>query len=192
MRSDINRWERKYQKSNAVPTLIMDPLLVEYANLLRGSGLGLDLAAGACHTSVQLTKLGYQVIALDCSLTALQIGQRVAAHQAVQLQSLVVDLSNWPIPTSAFEVITCFRYLNREIFPKIQKALKPGGLLIYKTFNQHHLLEFPTFNPNYLLRSGELAQCFSNLEFLACHDGTNVSDPYSFVIAQRPETSSVK
>ena len=189
MRSDVDRWEEKYRDATAVPSLIPDPLLVRYADLLEGEGLALDLAAGACHTAVQLAKLGRQVIALDCSLTALQIGQRIATSEGVWIRGLVADLDDWPLPQSTFEVITCFRYLNRELFPAMRNALKPGGLLLYKTFNQHHLQAFPRFNPNYLLRPGELVRAFHGFELIVCRDGVDVSEPYYFVIARSPRTS---
>jgi SAM-dependent methyltransferase len=187
VRSNIARWEKKYRSTNAAPFLISDPLLVDYAYLLKGEGLALDLAAGACHASVQLAKLGRQVIALDCSLTALQIGQRIATLESVCIQGLVADLDNWSFPSSAFEVITCLRYLNRTLFPAIKNSLKPGGLLLYKTFNQHHLREAPRFNPKYLLRPGELAQSFSDLELIVCSDGADSAEPYSFAIAKCSE-----
>ncbi len=189
MRSDVDRWEEKYRDVTDVPSLTPDPLLVRYADLLKGKGLALDLAAGPCHTSVQLAMLGLQVIALDCSLTALQIGQRIATSEGVGIRGLVADLDYWPLPKSTFEVITCFRYLNRELFPTMRNALKPGGLLLYKTFNQHHLQAFPTFNPNYLLRPGELTRAFHDFELIVCHDGVDVTAPYSFVIARDPRTS---
>ena len=189
MRSDVNRWEKKYRDVTAVPSLIPDPLLVRYADLLEGEGLALDLAAGACHTAVQLARLRHQVIALDCSLTALQIGQQIATREDVEIKGLVADLDDWPLPQSTFEVITCIRYLNRDLFPAIGSALKPGGLLLYKTFNQHHLREFPRFNPNYLLRPGELTRAFPDLELIVCIDGEKVSEPYSYAIARSPRTS---
>ena len=188
MRSDVDRWEEKYRDETTTPCLIPDPLLVHYADLVKGGGLALDLAAGTCHTAVQLARLGRQVIALDCSLTALQIGQRIATREGVGIKGLVADLDDWPLPQSTFEVITCFRYLNRELFPAIGSALKPSGLLLYKTFNQHHLREFPKFNPNYLLRPGELTQAFPDLELIVCSDGVDVSEPYSFAIARSPRT----
>jgi SAM-dependent methyltransferase len=189
VRSDVDRWEEKYRNVTAVPSLLPDPLLVQYADLLEGEGLALDLAAGTCHTAVQLARLGRQVIALDCSLTALQIGRRLATREGVEIKGLVADLDNWSLPQSTFEVITCFRYLNRELFTAMGAALKPGGLLLYKTFNRHYLREFPRFNPNYLLRPEELIRAFPDLELIVCSDGVDVSEPYSFVIARSPRTS---
>ena len=65
MRADIDRWEKKYRAATPASSLIPEPLLVNYADLVKGEGLALDLAAGTCHTSVQLARLGHQVIALD-------------------------------------------------------------------------------------------------------------------------------
>lgn len=187
MRSDVARWEGKYRSTKAASSLIPEPLLVDYAHLLKGKGLALDLAAGTCHASVQLAKYGHQVIALDCSSTALQIGQRIATLEGIYIQGLVADLDHWPLPSSTFEVIICLRYLNRKLFPAMEKALKPGGLLLYKTFNQHHLREFPSFNPEYLLRPGELSRSFPDLELIVCRDGASSTEPYSFAIAKSPE-----
>ena len=170
-----------------MPPLIPEPLLVDYAHLLKGEGLALDLAAGTCHASVQLAKFGNQVIALDCSSTALQIGQKIAVLEGISIQGLVADLDHWPLPSSTFEVIVCLRYLNRKLFPAIEKALKPGGLLLYKTFNKYHLREFPRFNPEYVLHPGELARSFPNLELIVCRDGTDSTNPYSFAIAKSPK-----
>lgn len=186
MRSDVERWEKKYQETNAVVSLKPDPLLVEYRGLLESEGLALDLAAGTCQASVHLAKLHNRVIAVDCSLTALQLGQELAGHHNVRLYALVADLSDWPIPHSVFDIVTCFRYLNREMFPQMQDALKPGGLLIYKTFNEHYLRKAPHFNPNYLLSAGELTQHFPCLEMIVCSDGEDSSEAYSFAIARKP------
>mgnify|MGYP001020814602 CR=1 FL=1 len=75
MRSDVERWEKKYQETNAIVSLKPDPLLVEYRGLLESEGLALDLAAGTCQASVHLAKLHNRVIAVDCSLTALQLAK---------------------------------------------------------------------------------------------------------------------
>ena len=191
MRTDVERWEKKYQRSEAVTSLKPDSLLAKYSNLLKNKGLALDLAAGTCQTSVQLAKLINQVIAVDCSLTALQLGQRLADDHNVRLHPLVADLSDWPIPRSVFDLVTCFRYLDREMFPKMEQALKPGGLLVYKTFNEHYVREAPSFNPNYLLSAGELTKRFSNLEMIICNDGFDSSEIYSFAIARRPKKSDI-
>jgi hypothetical protein len=60
-----------------------------------------------------------------------------------------------------------FFYLERDIFPEILKALRPGGLLIYKTrtLAEGKPVSGPK-NPEYLLNPGELLQLATGLRIL--------------------------
>ena len=188
MRSDIERWEKKYSKKSELSVQQhADPLLVSHKHLLNGTGLAIDLAAGTCGTSIHLARSGYSVIALDCSLTALKIGQHLAIKSGVFVQGLVIDLDDYLLPKSTFNLITCFRYLNRRLFPMIKWALNPGGQVVYKTFNQNHLEKTPGFAKEYLLRPGELAEAFEGLQITAYDDGVDSQQPYSYIIAQAPK-----
>ncbi len=187
MRSDIARWEKKYRRSDPESFLVPNGLLAQHAKLLCRRGLALDLAAGKCHASIQLAKLGNHVISVDCSLTALKLGQKIANREAVQLHGLVADLDYWPFPASAFDIIVCMHYLNRDLFSYIENALRPGGLLIYKTFNHNYLQIAPTFNKKYVLQKNELSESFSKLEIIASSDGATKEEPYSFLIARLPD-----
>ena len=37
---------------------------------------------------------------------------------------------------AAYDVIVVFRYLHRPLFPALERALAPGGLLVYETFTR--------------------------------------------------------
>lgn len=183
--ADILRWDEKYRHIELADSLKAEPLLLKYEPLIKNGGLALDLAAGTCHVSVQLAQSKNNVIAVDCSLAALQLGQQLANLYSVKLNPLVADLSCWSVPSSSFDTITCFRYLDREIFPKLVDALKPRGLLIYKTFNEHYLNDSPRFNPKYVLRSGELGPYLSQLEIIECSDGASATEIYSFAVCRK-------
>lgn len=185
MRADILRWNEKYQHAKLIDTLQAEPLLLQYAAIIKNTGLALDLAAGTCHISVQLAQSKNEVIAVDCSVAALQLGQQLAYLHDVKLLPLVADLSCWSFPRCSFDMITCFRYLDRKIFPKLVDALKPRGLLIYKTFNENYLNYAPRFNPTYVLRSGELEAYLSQLEIIECSDGNSTKEIYSFAVCRK-------
>ena len=127
------------------------------------------------------------MIALDCSITALQIGQRLAIRMGVHIEALTADLDNWQLPQSTFTLLTCFRYLNRGLFGSILNSVKPGGLLIYKTFNTHHLGQAPDFNPAYVLHPGELTDAFPQIEILDCSDGHDPENPQSWIVGRTPD-----
>ena len=183
--TDVLRWQKKYQDASLVDTLQSDNLLLRYEAMIKNRGLALDLAAGTCHSSVQLAQSKNKVIAVDCSITALQLGQQLANRYNVKLIPLVADLSCWSAPSCSFDMITCFRYLDRKMFPVLVDALKPRGLLIYKTFNEHYLNYSPRFNPKYVLRPGELEPYLSQLEIIECSDGASTKEIYSFAVCRK-------
>ena len=53
-------------------------------------------------------------------------------------------------------MILVFFYLERSLFPQIARALRPGGILIYKTYTQEQLkLGGGPTHPMHLLEAGE-------------------------------------
>jgi tellurite methyltransferase len=60
-----------------------------------------------------------------------------------------------------------FFYLDRAIFPEIVQSIRPGGLLVYKTYTvvNPKPASGPT-DPAFLLQPGELLRCFSQLQTL--------------------------
>jgi SAM-dependent methyltransferase len=64
-------------------------------------------------------------------------------------------------------LILGFHYLERRLFSQIERALRPGGHLLYESFTEFQLAypEGPR-NPEHLLRTGELRGSFPILEVL--------------------------
>ena len=92
------------------------------------------------------------------------------------IQADLEDGSPWPLPGEQFEVVVVTNYLNREIFPVIQESLKPGGVLIYETFMLGNERFGKPSNPAFLLRPGELLECFKGLAVKGFEEG-EVSAP---------------
>jgi|TARA_B100000959_G_scaffold266332_1_gene308651 SAM-dependent methyltransferase len=186
VRADIERWEAKYRKADPRQALQVDPLLQAHSDRLRGDGTALDLAAGACHAAVYLAKLGLMATALDCSATALSIGQRLAQREGVAITTHQADLDETPLPTGPWAVLCCLRFLSRDLMTQMPGALEPGGLLVLKTFNVHHLVKAPAFNPAYVLQPGELESTFVALETFDLSDGHDPAEAQSWIVARRP------
>ena len=73
---------------------------------------------------------------------------------------------NIPSPPDAFDVIVVFNYLQRGMMPEIISGLKPGGLLIFEAMTTGQLRWKPDFNPDYLLKPGELVQFCKGLHLI--------------------------
>lgn len=187
MESDARRWDEKYRKGK-LEALKAEPLLTQHRERIRslsGSRTALDVAAGRCHAGVYLATQGLTVTALDCSAVGLNLGQALAAQENVQIKTVVADLETDPLPEGPWSLICCFRYLNRGVLQSMMEDLESGGLLFFGTFNQHHLIKAPQFNPNYVLAPGELETTFSSLEIVALSDGHDPCEQLSWVVARR-------
>ncbi len=167
MRSDIDRWNRKYAGGAGSVDPAGEPELAVAASALPGRGLALELACGRGANALYLARLGYEVIAVDCAINGLGACNRTARRLGLPVYPVVMDLERAVLPPGRFRLVCVVRYLNRGLFPALAEALAPGGILFYKTFNGRHLEDRRGFNPGYVLEDGELERAFSALERLA-------------------------
>ena len=157
------------------------------------AGKGLDIACGAGRDMIYLAEHGWDMTGVDRSEDSLQRVALLAKNRNVPVSTSQRDLEKGGDPFSdfadgSFDLITVGRYLHRPLFPYIKRLLAVNGILLYQTFMQGS--ELTTIgrprNPDFLLKPGELAECFAGYELLV--DEIEVLDdgrPVSAFIAQR-------
>jgi tellurite methyltransferase len=189
-----DRWNERYEQPDRrwLPETPSE-WLVEHADLLSGGGRALDVACGDGRNALYLAQLGYMVDAVDVSDVA--IGALRAETQARGLAMTIapraVDLEREPLPDGPYDVIVMLNFLQRDLFGPLQQALAPGGLLVLETLARCHVDELGhSFNPAYLLASGELESAFADLEIVAQHEGvaqrSGGARGVAGVVARRP------
>ncbi|MDE0309819.1 MAG: class I SAM-dependent methyltransferase [Acidiferrobacterales bacterium] len=189
--SDAAKWDRKYRRKEHRNELTPDPLLVEYSDRFEPAHTVIDLACGTGRNAVFVAKLGCFTVALDCSREALRRCKTLAQESDVQIHAIAADLNETRLATESTDAIVCFNYLNLELAENMQAALRPGGLLIMKTFNQNFLNINPRFNSDYVLKPGSLKTAFNQLRIVAADDDcVPQSKTKSFIVAQKPDRSS--
>lgn len=123
--------------------------------------IALDLAAGLCQNAIWLAEQGYLVNAMDISRVALQRGRaEMAMRNLRSINFIQTDLDEVELPEQTYDLIACFRFLDRGLFPQLRAALRPGGMIIYETFNVRRLEYSPDSRAEFLLELGELPQHF--------------------------------
>lgn len=128
-------------------------------------GRALDLASGSGRAAVYLAITGREVEAWDIDADALAMAGAFAARLGVRIALRKCDLESGPLPPpeALFDLIVVARYLHRDLFPWLERALAPGGALVYETFRVGQEKFGHPRRPRYLLQPGELARAFPSL-----------------------------
>ncbi len=148
------------------------PLLVNNLPYLP-KGHALDFACGYGRNAFFLAKNAYTVNGFDRNEDAVNFCNDKAQQDALPFTAHCADLEKeMPFSDEAFELITCFYYLDRNIIPRLKKALKIGGVLIYETFliDQHHQFGHPS-RTAFCWDHNELLHFFSDFRVLFYHEG---------------------
>jgi tellurite methyltransferase len=162
---DKEKWNNKFAGPEYITGEEPVAWFKEHAGLLPGKGKGLDIASGEGRNAVYAATLGYDMLAIDISETGLEKAKALAEKNQTQIRTQVVDLDDYDIDSSAYDLILCFQFLNRKLFPKIIKGLKPDGWLIYETFNRDYL-KYTQFKEEWVLDYNELLRQFRELRVM--------------------------
>jgi 2-polyprenyl-3-methyl-5-hydroxy-6-metoxy-1,4-benzoquinol methylase len=168
-------------------------LLVEAIALIEASPpktrLALDLACGSGRDAVWLALAGWKVQGWDVLPDALGKCADLAARNRVSVEVSCVNVEAEPVITPrAFDLVCCFNYLHRPLFPTLADAVRPGGYIVYETFAKPQCEMFgKPASDTHLLESGELASVFRDWNILVDREGLTGPRRYATgLIAQRP------
>ena len=139
-------------------------------------GRALDIATGKGRNALFLAEQGFTVDAIDISEVGLQQAQRQAEKQGLTLNWIQADLASFEFPDSAYDLILNINFLLRSLVPKMKKALRPGGYIIFDTYLiDQQDLGHPR-NPAYLLNHNELLDLFRGFRILCYQEGKFFAD----------------
>ena len=162
---DKEKWDCKYASHDHLTEKEPSEWLNDHAGILNGKGLALDIASGEGRNAAFVAEKGYQTLAVDISPVGLEKARSLADDKGVIIETCVADLDKWEIKQNTFDLILCFNFLDRRIFPVIKNALKPGGLIFYETFTVDYL-KYSNFKREWVLEHNELLDTFKELRVL--------------------------
>jgi SAM-dependent methyltransferase len=183
--SEKEIWNAKYS-SGSHTSLRPDPFLLQadkdYVQpLLPAPGSVLDLAGGVGRHAIFYAKRGWQATLLDVSEQGITLAQQNARRSRVEMEAVIADLKQFNLRRwrAHFDLVLVFFYLERKLFPALTQMLKPGGLLLCKTY-LHGTVKGPT-HPLHLLEPNELLRTFRNLRVLDYRETFGQSRTAEFV-----------
>ena len=156
-------WEERYAQPGCCCGREPVDFLREHLDELP-QGAALDLAMGEGRNALFLAQHGFSVTGIDSSPTGVAKAEARAREQGLRLKTIVADLESYALPGEEFDVVLCCYYLQRSLFPQMERALKQGGALLVQTLMVEQL-QFSTGprNREHLLEPNELYRTFRHL-----------------------------
>lgn len=151
--------------------------------------LALDLACGAGRDAVFLAQHGFEVEGWDHAPEALERARELAKRHGVTVRTELRDLERPDLepPGQLFDLIVCFRFLHRPLFPWMERALAPGGWLVYETFRVGQERFGRPIRAHFLLARDELARAFPTLETIHYEEREPEAGPVTArLLARKP------
>lgn len=151
---DKVRWNKKYENQLMVPSHVLS-VVEEFSPMAIGKR-AVDIACGMGRHSKFLAKNGFKVDALDISDVAIE-----SLKDEANIHPQIVDFDVYQLEENAYDLVVCTYFLERKLFPQIQKALKEEGIFIFETFMHHEKNTKVPSNKAFLLDKGELEEHFA-------------------------------
>ncbi len=188
MNNLLDKWNRRWRE-RVGDELVADSWLLEVCNLLPVSRT-LDLACGRGRNTLELARRGFALTAVDFSEEALTQLSSTAAKEGLRVDCLCCDLENRPLVlTQNFDLVMCFFYLHRPLFPTMLATVRPGGLAMIRTFSSAGPFPPGELDERFILQPGELLEVFSGWEILRHEEGLEPSrkgGSLAAVLARKP------
>jgi SAM-dependent methyltransferase len=150
-----------------------DPFLIKsYEEFIQPSfpagGTALDAAGGAGRHAVYLAERAWRVTLADISESGIERARGLAKRYGVTIDFLLGDARDLDFGREQFDLVMVFFYLERDILPMLGAALRPGGLILYKTYTHEHekFASRGLSHPMYFLDDNELLRAFPGFRVL--------------------------
>ena len=169
-------WDERYSRAGENYLFGAEPnrFLAAQSNYFHPGMRVLSLADGEGRNSTWLAQQGMEVTALEISPVALAKAQRLAASRNVPVNFVQADALTWAWPDAAYDAVAAIFIQfaapaeRAPLFANIQRALKPGGVLLLQGYTPRQL-EYRTGGPpsaENMYTEAMLRKAFADMEIL--------------------------
>jgi SAM-dependent methyltransferase len=173
----LRNWNERYDADAYVFGTEPNDFLKAVADRIPADAEVLCLADGEGRNGVHLAELGHTVTSIDMSSVGLAKANRLATERGVSIKTIEADISAYDLGENTWDCIVSIFFhipssLQAAIYPRIIRALKPGGLLIVESYTPKQLA-FGTGGPpvaEYMLTAELAHRYFEALTFEHCEE----------------------
>jgi SAM-dependent methyltransferase len=170
--NERDAWNQRYREGSHGGRS-PDPFLVKSFEefiepLFPATGTALDVAGGAGRHAVYLAERTWRVTLADIAEVGIERAHELAKAHGVAIDFLAGDARSLDFGRERFDIVMVFFYLERDLLPMLAVALRPGGLVIYKTYTHEHekFAIHRLSHPMYFLGDNELLHAFPGFRVL--------------------------
>ena len=156
---DQIKWDRKYKETPKLLEKREVSIKIKEAIKYSKVGLALDIACGAGKNSMFLAENNFEVESLDISSVALDV---LKEKKYSNITTVLTDLDGFRPKENKYDFIVMTNFLDREMIPRLAKALTMQGILFIETYMDHDSNTKKSSNSNFLLKEGELKTFFND------------------------------
>jgi SAM-dependent methyltransferase len=196
-------WDTRYAGEGFLFGEAPNAFLASQAHRLEPGRRALAVADGEGRNGVWLAQQGLAVESIDSSAVAQAKALKLAAAKGVSIETTLADLDQWAWPEAAYDVVVAIFIqfappdLRARLFDRMQRALKPGGLLLLEGYRPEQLA-YGTGGPSAvdnLYTEPMLRQAFAGLDIIelrshdsVIHEGTGHDGMSALIdlVARRP------
>ncbi|HLQ30971.1 MAG TPA: class I SAM-dependent methyltransferase [Ktedonobacteraceae bacterium] len=144
-------WETFYTFTKDSPPW---PLLVRAVSLLTHKGRALDLGAGAGRDTLYLLQQGFRVTSVDSDPHAVAILSSFPQENLQVVEASFEDFAfeTYDLINAQFALPFLSQRRFREVFERVTRAIRPGGIFVGQFFGIHDQWNTPEHDMTFLTR----------------------------------------
>ena len=173
-RLEVERWNQILTAPQ--PTFNTNPneFLIEMAKG-RKPGTALDVGMGQGRNAIWLAQQGWDVTGFDPAERAVALAQETAKKLSVRLKTEIKGVETFNFGESQWDMIVVSYVGTRGIEAKLQRALKPGGILVVEGFHRD-ATKNRSIGGGVVFDTGELPKTFSALRAVRYEEPVGKAD----------------
>jgi protein-L-isoaspartate O-methyltransferase len=173
-RSEIERWNRILTSKEPAFNTRPNAFLMEIVKT-RKSGTALDVGMGQGRNSIWLAQRGWTVTGFDPAERAVTLARETAASLGLALTTEIRRMEDFDFGERRWDLILLSYVGGREMPEVLQRALKPGGVLVIEGFHRDATRDL-TIGSARVFDTGELPALYRQLRVVRYEEPVTDAD----------------
>jgi 2-polyprenyl-3-methyl-5-hydroxy-6-metoxy-1,4-benzoquinol methylase len=173
-RLEVERWNRILTAEKPAFNTKPNEFLMEMAKG-RKAGTALDVGMGQGRNAIWLAQQGWDVTGFDPAEKAVALAEEAAKTLGVRLKTEIKGMEDFDFGERRWDLILLSYVGAREMPATVQKALKPGGVVVVEAFHRDAANGRP-IGGAVVFDTGELPKLFSELRVVRYEEPVTMAD----------------